>query len=117
MAKNVEPGGSGRLFSLNFSAGGLNRGRVLDSNSIALADSTLVQVLNANPNRSWALLVNNNASNVLVYLGVQNVAPITLAQYGVAQIDQNLPWSGEVLAYQTSGAPVNLAVIEASIQQ
>jgi hypothetical protein len=117
MAIISEQGAAGSIFSLNGIKGGQGRGRLLDAQTVVVPDITVTPVLFGNSNRCWAIISNRNAGNVLIYLGAQTAAYVTLAQYGVLQIDVNAPWSGEVYAYQSSGAPVNLDVMEAVIQQ
>jgi len=111
-------GGAGEIrpVSLSGIVGSKGFGRGINVTTVALADSTMVPILGSNPQRSWAIIQNPNASAITIYIGNITVPSFILAQYGTFQIDINAPWSGAVSAYQTSGGAVNIYVSEASVQ-
>lgn len=115
MAIVIEPGGLGRQYSLNGVAGAAGRGRLLEVRPVVVADSDYTQILGPTPSRAWVIISNRNATPVQIFIGNQVVAYITLGQYGTIQLDSQIPWAGEVLAYQTSGGAVTIDVLEAFV--
>ena len=108
----------GNLRSLANTKGLTSYGLRIQVNSVAVPTSTNVQVMNANPNRRWALMQNINTDDITVFFGDlagAGVAGIRLPTYGTLQIDDKIPWTGAMTAFQDSGSTINLFVMEAEI--
>lgn len=109
----------GQTVSLAGVKGALGQGLVVQIESVALASSTNIQVLQSNPSRKWAVLQNINTNDITVFFGdvaASGVAGVRLAKYGSFQLDKNIPWCGAMTAFQDSGSTINLFVMEASVQ-
>lgn len=102
-----------QLVSLSGIKGQIGRGRQLDQQSYSMTTAAR-SVLNNNPSRISALLVNrgSSAGNVSLDFGA-NGTSMALAPGQSLQLDQLLPWSGQVMAVAASTA--TLDVIEVSV--
>lgn len=119
MAFIRDTGYHGRIISLGGIKGAEGMGLIIGYDSVALATSTNVQVLQSNPARKWAVLHNINNDDITVFFGdvaAAGVAGVRLPRYGSLTIDDGLSWIGAFTAFQDSGSTINLFVEEASVQ-
>ena len=118
---NTDNGYQGRLVSLSGIMGQDGQGRS-SIGGLTTMTATPVMVLASNPKRIAALIENlddvaNPGSGIELYFGnpsIYPVAQIILSPLGTIQIDQDLPWTGEVWAANVVNSPV-ISVMEIAI--
>jgi hypothetical protein len=79
----------------------------------------ITQICPANPKRIATIIQNlddaaNPNTEVGIYLGGTNTIAVQLLSHGSLQIDQNLPWCGEINVGVGANAPI-VSIIEISI--
>lgn len=119
MAYVRDTGYHGKIKSLGGLNGAEGMGLIVGYDSVAIATSTNVQVLQANPCRKWAIMHNINNSDITVFFGdtaAAGVAGVRLPRLGSLLIDEFMPWTGAMTAFQDSGSTINLFIEEASVQ-
>lgn len=113
----IESGALGRLYSLSGGGDSSGRGRITDDKSVSVA-TTDTAILQNNPLRIAALLVNVGANDVFVQFGAAaalNQGIPLLANGGWLLINKDFPWTGFVNGIADTLA-AQLCVTEISLQ-
>ncbi len=117
MAFAKDSGYQGQIRSLAGVLGKLGMGLTIEQNYRAVATGVITRLINPNPLRKWAVIVNpiTNSGNTDILFS--SGSGWKLAPGGFLIINEDLPWTGEVNAYQTEVATQNIAFTEAVISQ
>ncbi len=112
----IEQGYKGVLVSMGgvISKPGLGR-KIEGTQFVTTVALTTYLILPANSQRISAIIQNLTSDTVALLLDDSAGAnPIVLQPYGVFQIDNNFPWTGNVHAYSTVAGSIN--ILEVSVQ-
>lgn len=119
MAVEIRDSGyRGKITSL---AGIEGRSTLVYMDNVAVGASALVQVLQARPERKWAIIQNNPESASIARFRVvfegQAIDGYLILDPGDAfQIDDSVPWTGEVWIGEASGNAGTCSVVESRVQ-
>lgn len=87
----------------------------VESKLVAYGSLPPLQILDANPRRVSALIFNDGAVVVSLYLSANGAGYILLPQYSSLQIDVNFPIVGAVWLVVPSETPATVSVMEISV--
>lgn len=105
-----------RQVSLEGVKGGEDKSLVLTDRATAIpsAGTPIIQVLERNPLRKWALIANSPLNTANFYVRIGSV--FVLAPGGSVLINEDMPYSGPVLVQQIDVASATIDITEASVE-
>lgn len=118
MAVIHDTGYKGVLVSLGGVESEKGRGLRLEDHSVVVATGATVQILSSNPARKWAIISNNSDSGTTFFIRFGGLTYLVSLELGEKLlINERLPWTGAVYAYQADIATASIVCIEASVEQ